>query len=591
MTSTVGAQTEGWLHALEWRPSVSRRRAHVQLSSLSKSLVAAALALGSPLLDSRAEAAPVAAATTSTAWHFVRLDRLLAKLVPTPPDTVGLYLWSNNGVRTLRGPDFKTACPPTSASCKALRSGRANPAAERLLVVTKTGAPQWISWEVLRSVRADRASSLGTSAARDPELAALDHVLGNTAEFVASGELTVWIEQGAARASVVRNAIGTRLLAVFYGPPRIRSARPSRPNDHMQAQREHTRWVAAIRRDTTPLGTQFPTAAVVTTKSLDARYRKQFGKGLYELDPASTEVAGLPAHERAVIRVVRATPKALDGWVKWLPIAGGQIVGVLHTSYGCSRGRGMPPGMVPSVSVVIGDELVPIVQHTHDQVHPKFCHPHGRRPPGLAPPRRAPANPRGAFLADVAHLEAASVPAFVRLAAELAAFGAPSSLIERARAAAADEVRHASTMTTHARAAGSVPAAVEVTASPLRDAFAFALDNAVEGCVHEAFAAVLCRFQATTSSDPALAADLDLISEDEAAHGELAWAIARWIEPTLAPSDRAIIERARVAAADSLADRIQRELAPFALAAAPLGLPSAAQARALACGFAAALAA
>nr|MDQ3299494.1 ferritin-like domain-containing protein [Myxococcota bacterium] len=136
-----------------------------------------------------------------------------------------------------------------------------------------------------------------------------------------------------------------------------------------------------------------------------------------------------------------------------------------------------------------------------------------------------------------------------------------------------------------------VPATVEVTPTRLRDVFALALDNAVEGCVHEAFAAVLCRFQAVTCRDLALAADLDVIAEDEARHGELAWAIARWLEPQLTAAQRAVVERARAVALAALAERTARQLAPFAMAAAPLGMPSGAQARVLAHGFAAALAA
>ncbi|MBA3395900.1 MAG: ferritin-like domain-containing protein, partial [Deltaproteobacteria bacterium] len=139
--------------------------------------------------------------------------------------------------------------------------------------------------------------------------------------------------------------------------------------------------------------------------------------------------------------------------------------------------------------------------------------------------------------------------------------------------------------------AGVVPATVEVTPTRLRDVFALALDNAVEGCVHEAFAAVLCRFQAVTCRDLALAADLDVIAEDEARHGELAWAIARWLEPQLTAAQRAVVERARAVALAALAERTARQLAPFAMAAAPLGMPSGAQARVLAHGFAAALAA
>ena len=58
----------------------------------------------------------------------------------------------------------------------------------------------------------------------------------------------------------------------------------------------------------------------------------------------------------------------------------------------------------------------------------------GRRPAGLRPwrvPTRG--SSAGRWLAEAAALEAASVPAFRRLARELAAHGAPARLVERAR--------------------------------------------------------------------------------------------------------------------------------------------------------------
>lgn len=200
----------------------------MQLSSLSKSLVAAALALGAPLMPPSAEAAPVAATSTRNRLHFVRLGQLLAKLVPTPPDTVGLYLWSSSDVHTFSGPDLTTACPPTAASCKALYLGQATVPPERLLVVTKTGSP-WIGWDVLRQVRAAQASSLGRTAARDPERAAIDHLLANTAKFLRTATSPGQSRAGSSRGSHRVIARSSRGLA----PPRpirslIESSRSSR---------------------------------------------------------------------------------------------------------------------------------------------------------------------------------------------------------------------------------------------------------------------------------------------------------------------------------------------------------------------------
>ena len=78
-----------------------------------------------------------------------------------------------------------------------------------------------------------------------------------------------------------------------------------------------------------------------------------------------------------------------------------------------------------------------------------FWHPQGwcgagRRPDGLHEPALDGASePSAVWLARAAHLEAASVEAFRRLRADLAAYGAPRRLLRGCSRAAADERRHA----------------------------------------------------------------------------------------------------------------------------------------------------
>lgn len=79
----------------------------------------------------------------------------------------------------------------------------------------------------------------------------------------------------------------------------------------------------------------------------------------------------------------------------------------------------------------------------------------GRRPAGLRP-RRHGVTSLGQWLAAQAHLEAASVPAFLRLARELRTHAAPAALVRAAMAAAGDERRHARVMTTLARRHGAL---------------------------------------------------------------------------------------------------------------------------------------
>lgn len=106
----------------------------------------------------------------------------------------------------------------------------------------------------------------------------------------------------------------------------------------------------------------------------------------------------------------------------------------------------------------------------------------GRRPEGLVRPGRGmrPDSELGAFFALKAHLEAASVPAFERLAQELEEHGAPALLVRRARRSAQEEVRHARAMEALAlRHGASIP---EVVVEPFRPRSleAMALENAVE---------------------------------------------------------------------------------------------------------------
>ena len=162
----------------------------------------------------------------------------------------------------------------------------------------------------------------------------------------------------------------------------------------------------------------------------------------------------------------------------------------------------------------------------------------GRRPPGLVAPAPVEGDPVGQWLAAAAHLEAASVPAFVLLARDLVRHGAPPVLIRAALAAADDEVRHAAVMSGLARAYGVTPPPVELTATAVRDLPALALDNAIEGCVREAFAARCAAHQAAAARDPALRAALAAIAVDDARLAALAVALDRWLSSRIGAATR-----------------------------------------------------
>lgn len=204
----------------------------------------------------------------------------------------------------------------------------------------------------------------------------------------------------------------------------------------------------------------------------------------------------------------------------------------------------------------------------------------GRVPEGLSTPHHEDCQSAvGAYLSRAAHLEAASVHAFRRLAAELTSFGAPESLIRRARVAEEDEVRHARTTARLARRFGARPPRARVRETAARPLGAVARENAVEGCVRETFGAAIAAFQSERAADPEIRAALRTIAREEARHAALSWSVARWSRQRLSKSERAAI------AADCrrAITRLRREaLSPVPPdLATTLGLPSPAQQLAL----------
>jgi hypothetical protein len=176
----------------------------------------------------------------------------------------------------------------------------------------------------------------------------------------------------------------------------------------------------------------------------------------------------------------------------------------------------------------------------------------GRRPAGLLPAAPPAGDPTAAWLARMAYLEAAAIDAFRLLRRDLAAHGAPRRLLRACSRAGRDERRHARTMTALARRRGArveVPRA-EVGPPPALEALA--TQNAVEGCVREAFGAVVARFQAGAAADRALGAALQRIAREEAQHAALSFQIDAWARARLTPAARSRVDRARAAAAAEL---------------------------------------
>jgi len=138
---------------------------------------------------------------------------------------------------------------------------------------------------------------------------------------------------------------------------------------------------------------------------------------------------------------------------------------------------------------------------------------------------------------DRARMEWASVPAFLELARQLTALGAPVALTERARAAAADELRHAVLSGGLAATLGELhlldldPPATTPARPPaigLAGLIRLAVESFADGCVGEAAAADQAAREAEITAVPEIACVLRGIAEDEARHALLAWDVLSW---------------------------------------------------------------
>ena len=135
--------------------------------------------------------------------------------------------------------------------------------------------------------------------------------------------------------------------------------------------------------------------------------------------------------------------------------------------------------------------------------------------------------------ADDAAAEHASIAAFARFTLQLLVLGAPADLLVEAQAALADEVEHARLCYALASAYAGTPLgpgglSVDGALTAPVDLTAAALATFYEGCVGETFAAVEAATAAAHARDPAVAAILQHIADDECRHAVLAWRFLAW---------------------------------------------------------------
>lgn len=136
-----------------------------------------------------------------------------------------------------------------------------------------------------------------------------------------------------------------------------------------------------------------------------------------------------------------------------------------------------------------------------------------------------------AWLED-AQGECASIPAFLALARDLRAVGAPEHLVRRALTAADDEARHTALCAQLAGAhAGLAIAPLVMPPPPSADRnraaalLRLALESWFDGCLGEGAAAARARRSFRGASDPQARGALGLIARDEQRHADLGWDI------------------------------------------------------------------
>jgi hypothetical protein len=187
--------------------------------------------------------------------------------------------------------------------------------------------------------------------------------------------------------------------------------------------------------------------------------------------------------------------------------------------------------------------------------------------------------PLGDYYASIAHLEGAAVLAFAVMDRELKRFGAPPELRLRAQRARADEERHYTQMAEMARREGSTVPCVRSIPAGERSLLAAALENAIVGCVREAWGALSAHYQAAAAAEARqLWHD---IARDESEHAELSLDLHDWFMLQLTTHEQKLVDAGMRRARDELRAELLLGNAPHPAVAHNAGVPEPARAAAL----------
>ncbi len=167
-------------------------------------------------------------------------------------------------------------------------------------------------------------------------------------------------------------------------------------------------------------------------------------------------------------------------------------------------------------------------------------------------------NPVGTALAEMARIEAASVHAFRRLERSLCELGADGDLRARTRRAARDEIAHARSTARLAKKYGARPRPITLARDAAPTTFDLALENAVEGCVHETLGVAYLEHQRAHAADPELRALAASLYDDELDHAALSWDLIAFFDRHLSEEQRGELRAATERALDDVVIEIGR---------------------------------
>jgi hypothetical protein len=202
---------------------------------------------------------------------------------------------------------------------------------------------------------------------------------------------------------------------------------------------------------------------------------------------------------------------------------------------------------------------------------PTLCD--GRHPAGIVPGDFSQLHGAGGYLARMAHFEAASVTAFMHLADELEDLQAPLEYVDQARRFAREEVIHAHSVSVLAKKRGAQPPGPKLKPPPLRTLEEVAAENAAEGCVREAFGALVGLHQSVHAAASDVRLTMKLVAKDEISHAAFSFELHRHFSARLDGDARTRVELVREKAIAALLHQV------FSFEDAPwrdeLGLPAA----------------